>query len=389
MTSFMKSIKILAVASLIPVLAQAQQQQPETTSQSSYMSNGLFLVMAVVIFILLLVIVGLAEVVKAAATHQRRREKGDGNGKILSAILVLALAGTQLNAQDAVVPPAEAVTPPFDYWGLGAQMFWVLLVCIMFELIIIIMLYRTAMNLLRVEAVKSGKPAPAFTESSLMKSITGSQTPEEEAAIMMDHEYDGIRELDNNLPLWWKYGFYVTIIVAVIYLFNYHVLETGLSSKEEFEKEVAEGDAEVAEYKKNNAQEVDESTVVMLIDAASLGAGKSIYTENCAPCHAAEGQGLVGPNLTDDYWLHKGGIADVFKSIKYGWADKGMKSWEKDLNALEMQQVASYILSLRGTNPPNPKAKEGELYVTEGGAAGTADSLAVDSVSSGDTSKLK
>lgn len=384
----MKSIKIVTIASLVPTLAQAQQQA-ESATESSYMTNGLFLVMVAVIFILLLVIVGLTEVVKAAATHQRRREKG--KGKIVPAILLLVLAGSQLNAQEVAVPAAEVVAPPFNYWGLGAQLFWVLLACIIFELVIIIALYRTAMNLLRVEALHSGKTAPAFMDSRLMKSITGSQTAEEEAAIMMDHEYDGIRELDNNLPLWWKYGFYITIIAGVIYLFNFHVLGTGLSSQEEFEKEVAEGEAAVAEYKKNNAKDVDESSVVMLIDATSLSAGKAIYTENCSVCHGAEGQGLAGPNLTDDYWLHKGGITDVFKSVKYGWTDKGMKSWEQDLNPLQMQQVSSYILSLRGTNPANPKAKEGQLYVDENVKADSvvADSAVIDSVPTDDTSKMK
>ncbi len=121
------------------------------------------------------------------------------------------------------------------------------------------------------------------------------------------------------------------------------------------------------EYMRKNALNVDENTVKMA-DAAGIDDGKTIFVANCAVCHGAKGEGVVGPNLTDDYWLHGGFINDVFKTIKNGWPAKGMKSWATDLTPVQIKDVASYIKTLHGTNPPNAKAPQGDLY-TEGGTA--------------------
>jgi cytochrome c oxidase cbb3-type subunit III len=221
------------------------------------------------------------------------------------------------------------------------------------------------------------KKAEGILESKLMKSLTDAVPVEEEAAVMMDHDYDGIRELDNNLPPWWKYGFYLTIVVAIVYLFNFHVLHTGKLSLEEYSQEMKDGDAAVAEYQKTAVDLVDEKTVKLLTDATSLTAGKAIFKQNCVVCHGEFGEGKegLGPNFTDDYWLHGGSVNDVFRSVKYGWTEKGMKSWQQDLKPSEIQLVVSYVKSLRGTNPPNPKEKQGELYI-ENGAKPLGDSAA-------------
>lgn len=370
---------------LFPFFTQAQTQAQQTPAQETgtYMSNGVFLILVAVIFMLMLVIIGMTELVKAGASHQRKREK-EKNASIKSSALLLLflLGGVSLFAQaDAPATTAAAAPPaiPFNYWGLGAIMFYSMTAIIVLELIIIYVLYRTGIGLLKVDLPEKKTVGESFMESKLMKSITGNQTPEQEAAILTDHDYDGIRELDNNLPGWWKYGFYLTIVIAVIYLFNYHILDTGLSSAEEYEKEMKEAEEQIAEYKRTNSNSVDENTVVLLTDATSISAGKAVYSQNCVACHGTMGEGKVGPNLTDDYWLHKGGIVDVFKSVKYGWTEKGMKSWEQDLKPIEIQQVSSYILSLRGTNPPDAKEKEGELDTQNGPAGGGAP--VVDSVS--------
>ena len=119
------------------------------------------------------------------------------------------------------------------------------------------------------------------------------------------------------------------------------------------------------EYRKKAANLVDENNANMLTDESSLSSGKSIYMANCIACHGKDGEGTIGPNLVDDYWLHKGGIKDIFKTIKYGYPEKGMKSWQQDLPAKSINDVASYIKSLRGTNPPNAKEKQGDLYTEE------------------------
>lgn len=197
---------------------------------------------------------------------------------------------------------------------------------------------------------------------------------EAEATIDMGHDYDGIRELDNKLPPWWKYGFYASIVFALIYMLHFHVAEIGMlspllgekaSSAEEYQQEIAEAAIQKEAYLKKVANLVDESSVEFLSDASSLTKGKEIFMTNCVACHGAEGQGGIGPNFTDEYWIHGGSVQDVFQTIKYGVPEKGMISWQALLKPREMQEVASFILSLQGTDPPNQKDPEGERYVPE------------------------
>lgn len=185
---------------------------------------------------------------------------------------------------------------------------------------------------------------------------------EKEADVMLDHNYDGIRELDNILPPWWVGMFYATIIIGVAYFSYYHIADRGLSSSEQYIAEVEQAEDEVKAYLAMQSDQVDENTVVLLEDENELALGASIFINKCAVCHGAEGQGGVGPNMTDNYFIHGGTIKDAFKTIKYGVPEKGMISWKSQLRSSDMQRVASYILSLVGTNPPDPKAPEGELY---------------------------
>ena len=203
----------------------------------------------------------------------------------------------------------------------------------------------------------------------------------EEASIDLGHDYDGIRELDNRLPPWWIYGFYLTIFIACIYLWRYHVSHSAPLSKEEYAISVQNAEIEKQEYLKHAANSVDENTVKLLTSADDLDAGKKIFTTICSACHRPDGGGAVGPNLTDDYWLHGGTIKDVFKTIKYGWPEKGMKSWKDDYTPLQIAQIASYVKSLHGSNPASPKAPQGTLFVEDAKSAGAAkaDSTKVDS----------
>jgi len=228
------------------------------------------------------------------------------------------------------------------------------------------------------ETVKAPKAAPAWY-TSLMKGATKATPIEREADVMLDHDYDGIKELDNSLPPWWVWGFYFTIAFSVVYLIRYHLLGEP-SSKKEFEIAMAQAKASVEEYRKKAGDAVDETTVVLLTDAGRISAGKKIYESNCVACHAADGGGLVGPNLTDPNWIHGGGIVNVFKTIKYGVPEKGMISWKDQLSPTQMQDVASYVLTFQGTTPAAPKAAEGAVWVDAAGSA-PADSTATDSTS--------
>ncbi|MEP6804214.1 MAG: cbb3-type cytochrome c oxidase N-terminal domain-containing protein [Flavobacterium sp.] len=200
----------------------------------------------------------------------------------------------------------------------------------------------------------------------LMQKLTKTQPIENEGDLLMDHDYDGIKELDNNLPPWWVYLFYAGIIFGVIYFASYEVFG-GDDQETELKMEMAQAKVDVEEYLKTAPDLMDEKSVVLLTDDASLAAGKEIFTTNCAACHRADAGGQIGPNLTDDHWILGGGIKNVFHTITNGGRDgKGMVSWKTNgLKPKEIQKVASYILSLQGSNPKEPKAPEGEVWVDE------------------------
>ncbi len=209
--------------------------------------------------------------------------------------------------------------------------------------------------------------SPAFLSWAWINAkMTNAVPVEQESTIDMGHNYDGIRELDNNLPPWWKYGFYLTIVFSVLYMGYYHFF-TDWSSEGEYLAAMEEHHAVRADYLARQVDMVNESSVTLLTDAASLQAGGKIYQVNCMPCHGEDGGGnAIGPNLTDEYWIHGGSVNNVFSTIKYGVIEKGMTPWQDILKPSEMQQVASYILEeLQGTTPVNPKEPQGELYVPE------------------------
>lgn len=201
-----------------------------------------------------------------------------------------------------------------------------------------------------------------WVKEAYQKSL-GSKPIEEEGEIVLDHNYDGIRELDNKLPPWWVYGFYATILFAVVYMVRYHVFDDS-DQTQEYEMAVAQARIEIEEYKKTAKDLVDINTVELLTEASDLTGGKTIFEGNCAACHKVSGAGGIGPNLTDDHWILGGGIKNVFKTISEGGrAGKGMVAWKTELKPSEMAQVASYVLSLHGTNPADPKAPEGEIWI--------------------------
>ena len=222
----------------------------------------------------------------------------------------------------------------------------------------------------------------SFTESpfytNLMKKLTRSKEIEQEADVMLDHDYDGIKELDNVLPPWWVNLFYATIIFALIYLLRFHVFGD-YNQAQEYIAEVELAQIEIEKNKVVSPDDMNVDKVTLLADAESLAKGKEIFTNACAACHKADGAGQIGPNLTDEYWINGGGIKNVFKTISEGGREgKGMVPWKATLKPTEIQKVASYVLSLQGTKPAGAKAAETEakLWVEE---AAPAAAVAVDS----------
>lgn len=252
--------------------------------------------------------------------------------------------------------------------NLGAQFFMLLVLLILIAMELILASIENIMfhtldqaGKERYLALKAAKPDWSGARG-IMGKLTRSRSLEEEREIVMDHEYDGIRELDNVLPPWWVYLFYGTILFAVVYLVRFHVIGD-YNQLEEYEMRMEEARLAVAEYKRTAKDLVDANTVEFLSGASDLAAGKAVFNTYCVACHMADGGGGIGPNLTDDHWILGGSIKDIFNTVSEGGRDgKGMVPWKQTLKPVEIAQVSSYIKTLAGTVPANPKAPEGELY---------------------------
>lgn len=279
--------------------------------------------------------------------------------KYITPSLLMALIGITASAQDTTSKAATGGGDSWLYWTTAA-----VLLAIFFFLAVVLYSANSVMR-------KEGKFTFKNWWATMNRQFFTKAVPvEREEDVLLDHDYDGIKELDNALPPWWKYGFYFTIAVGALYILRYHVWGTGPNPKQEYDQEMKVAAAQIEEYRKKAGDMVDEKTVTMA-DAAGIADGDKIFHSNCFACHGAKGEGGVGPNLTDNYWLHGGTINDVFKTIKYGYPDKGMQSWEKMYSPGQIKNLASYVKSLAGTNPPNAKAPQGDL-VTEGKTDSTA-----------------
>lgn len=184
----------------------------------------------------------------------------------------------------------------------------------------------------------------------------------QEKELEMEHKFDGIAELNNPTPAWFMILFYGTMVFAVAYMLNYHVFGYGKLQEEEYAAEIEQAANDKIAFLANPvnaASAVNENNIVLSKDAAVLKSGAALFVNRCTPCHGEHAEGLVGPNLTDEYWLHGGQIKDVFKTIKYGVPEKGMVAWEKSLSAQQISDLSNYVLSLQGTKPAGAKAPQG------------------------------
>ena len=233
-------------------------------------------------------------------------------------------------------------------------------IIVLLLLLIVVMAFA---GLIYFEEIKN-KPTSAGKPSlfsRLKKSLSSAVPVEQEEDILLDHDYDGIKELDNRIPPWYNYLFVVTIVFAVAYMLYYHVFSSNTSMYDEYKEEMQAAQMQKAELEKSGTF-INAENVTLLTSPSDLSAGKSIFNANCVACHRNDAGGLVGPNLTDKYWIHGGGIKNVFNTISEGVPQKGMITWKTQLNPKQIQEVASYVLSLQGTNPPNPKPKQGNLW---------------------------
>ncbi len=362
-TIYNNKITLLSMLALLLTVPAFSQDAAPAAPASGTGYDYLQIILVVVLGVLAFVIWGLARVLLMLARQVVIKTKLP---KVFPVLLVatLLLAAQAASAQDAssqqaVQEVAKAGTPlaPLYY-----VLYSVLAVQIIIITFLIVMIKRFTEELL------PEKKRKLASESMLKRwwirfgnKLTKAVPLANEEEVVMDHEYDGIRELDNALPPWWKYGFYITIGVAIIYFLNYSVLDYGKNPTQEYAAQMAQAQVEKENYEANNKDKIDENNVPMA-DAAGLAAAKEIFTTKCFACHGKQGEGGAGPNLTDDYWLHKGSLNDVYQSIKHGYPDKGMQAWSTVYTPKEISFLASYIETLHGTNPPNAKAPQGDLY---------------------------
>jgi cytochrome c oxidase cbb3-type subunit 3 len=304
---------------------------------SSTLDHPLAQLLLVIIIALLIAIAVLANAVSGAMDIYRERIKKNGTDKAM-----LLLIG-----------------------GLPSVSYYLLVSVIALELLVIFALLwmlRYLVGIQRKRAPKAvtvpGQPVVSWWEKlNRTRSIDAASEQEQD----LGHDFDGIRELNNPTPPWWRYSFYCSILFGVVYVWVYHISRSAPLQLEELA--IAEEKAAEAQqaYLAHAANNIDEKTVKLLTAADDIAGGQKLFTANCTACHGAAGQGMVGPNLTDDYWLHGGQVNQVFSTIKYGVPEKGMKSWKDDFSPKQIAQLASFIKTLHGSNPPGAKEAQGEL----------------------------
>ena len=369
----MLKIKNISLFILATVLSLSAFAQPTLLPAKPEVTNYMQMLMVTVAILLVVVIWILTRVLLMVSKQALSLSKA-GRKVMMIFVVVMGSMFTKKSfaqAADALADGSTIASSVDFYGGVSYNTFWTMSTVILLELLVIFLLVLFIKNIFRSihpveKIIVQGKLQSGSwmirTWHTLDKQFFTKAIPlEKEADMLLDHDYDGIKELDNALPPWWKYGFYITIVVAVFYIFKFEVWHTGMNPTQEYAEEMSAAKIQTDAYLASAKENVDENSVVQL-DAAGAAAGKEIFTKTCVACHLAEGQGSVGPNLTDEYWIHGGGVKDIFKTIKYGYPDKGMQSWQTTYSPVQMQQLATYIRTLKGTNPPNPKAPQGDLY---------------------------
>ena len=361
------------------------QQADSTASAASGSTSGwnldINVILAILAVSLLIVILILSFLIKSSIALYKivldKEKKTGNNGKIATMIIGLLLMRTAtVFAQDTGAASAS------DAISTETILKYSLLLIVALEIVAIVALLRWNRFFTGIEGMEEAKLERTKGGSSFnnwWNSINKFKSIEREDSIDMGHSYDGIRELDNVLPPWFTWTFIASIVFGFGYLWKYHWSPNPAPNQyQAYEKEVAAAKIKQDAYLKSRGDLVNETNVKM-VDAAGIEAGKKLFSSNCAVCHGDKGQGGVGPNLTDDYWLHGGAINDIFKTIKYGVVEKGMQSWKDVFSPDQIADLSSYIITLHGTNPPGAKEPQGELFkgdTTGGGATGSADSAA-------------
>jgi len=343
-----------------PIVSWAQQNAVSTQVSNStdpYDTIRYILIVIAAVLALVIGVIGNAVIVTGRMFWEKQKDNDENKSNVAKVIVGLAalLFANNLCAQNK--PSTTAATNgssiPSDIYIFLSVIGVELLV--IFSLMYFLSIFLDKKKAMPV-AVVASKP-----KVSWFQKVNKTVPLEEEHTLDLHHEYDGIRELDNNIPGWWKLAFLGTFLFGVIYAYRLYISESMPNQRQELAIAYQEADIQKLEYLKDAANNIDENNVVAL-DSMGVMAGRELFLKNCVACHGDKGQGNVGPNFTDEYWLHGGSINKIFYSIKYGWQEKGMRSWKDDFSPQQMAQLASFIHSLKNTHVPGGKDKQGDLY---------------------------
>lgn len=348
---------------------------PKTETSSGLDTNALLTIVAIILLIPIYLL-GRTLLFSAKMFISKDKENKQSNTTLKTLLLLISVGVANMAmAQDAAATVVAKSEPFFTVTNI-------LIGVIILEALVVLFLGTYILAFLKgtqqSAAAAQGIVVDKTSVFAKWWKKTNNFIPiEEEAKLDSGHSYDGIRELDNNIPSWFTAAFVLCILFAITYLWRYHVSQSAPLQIDEYKNEMAQAAIEKEEYLKNAGNNVDENSIKML-DAAGIAEGKTLFAANCVACHGATGASMaggVGPNLTDAYWLHGGSLKDVFKTIKYGWPDKGMRSWKDQFSPKQIAELASFVKSISNTNVAGGKEKQGELYSEE--AAAPKDSSAV------------
>jgi len=373
----MKHIKLKIITTLVAVLSALPMWAATgdvPADKNWFAQDGTFWMLVLIALLMMYVIYALAEVVIWGAKKKMDENKKISSNKPMLLLIGFSLWSSLLNAQDTAAPIADQTAKE----SFLSSPYLPLYILLFIEACVITYLSLMLYQLTKRQTVAESVIRKSWFARKWEKWNYKVPVERENEILLDDHDYDGIHELDNSLPPWLNYIFVVSFVFAVIY-FVYHFFNISPTQDELYAESVVKAEQQLAEYREKAADYYDENSVVLDNSAGVLTSGKTIFAQYCVACHGAAGEGSVGPNLTDAYWIHGGTINDLFKTVKYGVQEKGMASWKDIISPKQIFEVTNYIKSLNGTNPPNGKEAQGTLFQD---GAGTADTTVapVDSV---------
>ncbi len=334
-------------------------QAPNTTNLTG---TQIFLLTIAIVLLVPLYILGRTFMASVKIYHDSKNKK---QSNIIPTVILLAaiFLSSTVGAQNEAIVEVAATSPsrPNDWGSI------ILFITILTELLVILYLSTASLKFIKAANTPDEETEIVAAESQptiwskLVQKYKMLKPLKDVEVANTGHNYDGINELDNNIPGWFTAAFVVCILFAGTYLLRYHVFHSAPLMIEEYTLEMADAEKEKAAYMEQHANIIDENNVQMLA-AADIESGKILYGKNCAVCHVADGGGATGPNLTDEYWIHGGAMNNIFKTIKYGWPDKGMIAWKDNFSDKQIVQLASFVKLLKGTKPAAPKEPQGDIF---------------------------